>query len=250
MKRTLYLGLASTILVLGAVTTASATMITGNVDTTGTAGVSATAIDFYQVPPACATGPNPGTTGCFLTGAATGSFASASMMSGIVKDLTTPGAPVPAFMTFSNGVTFDLVSTPFAGLPDCSTVNQTQGGVTCVPGTSPFRLTNGPGPNPDGSGVAQSVSVQFTVNVNGYIGTAASGTTPYTGIYTTQISGETIADVLATLVSNNGTGVVVHAYSASFAPTSATPEPASIALMGFGLVAVAAAGRRYSRRKA
>ncbi|MCU1257892.1 MAG: hypothetical protein JWO80_777 [Bryobacterales bacterium] len=235
---------------------ASATMITGTVDTTGTAGVSATAIDFYSGPPGCNTGPNPGNTtppanDCFLTGIGTGSFATASGTNGGILDLAPPivGAKnVVSFMTFANGVTFDLTNIPLAGTPTCSSVDPTQGGVSCVPGASGFRLTNGPGTGPNGTGTATSVGIQFTVGLNGYTGTSASGFTPYIGIFTTQVAGQNAQDVLNTLAAGGGTGIFVHSYSGSFSPAAAIPEPASLLLMGAGLLGFSVIGRRFSRR--
>jgi hypothetical protein len=239
---------------LTAVSAASASMITGNVDISGTSSVTATSISFYQNP---ATGCSDATGAllpCFLVNnvpATTGSFVPDAGKSGLIKNLTSPGATVAKFMTFPvSNVFFDLVSTPLAGMPGCSTVNQTAPGVTCVPdgagpNTSPFRLTNGPSV---GGGAAGSVAVQFSVIVNGYKTDSASGITPYSGIFTTQLSGKTIADVLAALAANEGTGAIVHSYSASFSPIPA-PEPTSLALMGFGLLGLTMAGRKFARRR-
>ena len=240
---------------LTAVSAASASMITGNVDISGTSSVTATSISFYQNP---ATGCSDATGAlqpCFLINnvpATSGSFIPDAGKNGAIKNLTSPGATVAHFTTFPlSNVFFDLVSTPLAGMPGCSTVNQNAPGVTCVPdgsgpNTSPFRLTNGPASVAGGN--AGSVAVQFSVVVNGYKTNAASGITPYQGIFTTQLSGKTIADVLAALAANGGTGAITHSYSASFSPIPA-PEPTSLALMGFGLLGLTMAGRKFARRR-
>ncbi len=232
--------------------TSAATMITGTIDITGTAGVSATAIDFYGTPPSCSTGPNLGSGGCFLDGIGGGSFTTDSGVNGTVQDLQGGNIVGPksvtGFMTFANGVTFDLTSIVQAtNTPSCLVVNDAAPGVTCTPGPAPsgFIFTNGSGTN--GNGTANSTEIQFQVLVNGYTGTNAS-VTPYIGTFTTTVAGLSASDVLAVLASNNGTGIYVHGYQGSFAPVSSVPEPASMFLMGLGLIALPVVSRRFSRR--
>ena len=228
-------------------TTAMATTITGKFDITGTAGVSANTIDFYNGAPNCASGPNVGVAGCFLVGATSpaSSFTVDAGTIGFINDLQ--NGPVigptliPGFMTFSNGIVFDITNILGSPNSSCTTVDATQGGVSCSPGPglSPFTLTNGPGPLPGGTGIAQSVGIQFTIFARGYTVSAATGSSPYVGIFTTQIAAQDAQDILNQLASNGGTGFFTHAYSASFSPRVAgdvgTPEPGSLLTMGIGL---------------
>jgi hypothetical protein len=245
------IGMATT-LTLVCATASFAAQITGQVDTQGTASVSGTTITFSNSQPGCASGSNSSTTGCFGVGATpTGSFASLGSTFGTISDLLSgsPTGPrtVVGFMLFQNNVAFDLTNVFAAGLPGCSTVNPTLGGVSCVPdgvGPSAFRLTNGPGTGLNGSGAAASVGVQFTVGLNGYTGLNTSGVTPYIGIFTTQIAGSNAQDILNALGSG---GSVTHSYSASFSPTQ-TPEPGTMLLMGFGLLGVSGLTRKFAKR--
>ncbi len=233
--------------------TALAGPITGTVQIgQGSVGVTNTAIDFFGGPPTCAS-PNPGSPGCFSVSTGTGSFASAISNTGnnTIQDLIgpPPGGSIflPGFMVFNNGVVFDLTAVPPAGLPLCSSVSTTAGGVTCVPSTvSPFRLTNGPGSGPGGTGPANTVGVQLTLDVNGYTGSPV-GASPYVGVFTTQFSGENIQDILNQLAAGGGTGEVSNSYSATFSPAG-VPEPSSMLLMGLGLAGMTFMTRRLRAR--
>ena len=207
---------------------AYATPVTGEANIAGNVSVTATTITFA---------PNFTTTAGAME---TGSFA--GLTAGTIQSLTggpmTGNVNVPGFVNFTTGpaspITFDLtyIAPGVGTLAGCSSSTP---GAVCTPAGSPFTLFQL-------SSNTVIASLQF--NGNSYTGTAASGTSFTTSIFSTQTAlNGTIPQVLAQLSSGGLTGIT---YSASFTAT-AVPEPGSLLVMGIGLVGVGLIARRKLR---
>jgi hypothetical protein len=223
--------------------------ITGVVNITGSAGVSATTIDFYGDPTLGCSIANPGTNGCFLANAPlTGSFSNLApgVIAGSIQDLQGPpisGAiTLPSFIVFANGIFFDLTSVLPGGAPDCATVDGNAANVSCTPviagQASPFVLTN--------SANGTNASVFFNVTVDAYLGSSATGTSAYVGAFNTPSAGKNIAGILADIANGQ---YVAAAYSANFVGGGGEiPEPGTMAMMSIGALALLLGGLRSKTR--
>lgn len=227
---------------------ASAAPITGVLNITGAANVSATTIDWI---------PLGGTTGEFVV-----VFPSSGYFSGIdipVNDNTgdstdLPAGPFPVVGFLDNFTTpnneyddlsftlegFALPIVPVCGTPDGTGVAGDTPGESCVAfAGSPFTLTMG----------ANGISTDINFNVFGSFVDLTYGDdgslNNATGLYTANIATMTPAQIQATIGAN---GFVGSSYSAQFTAEAVptVPEPFSLSLMGLGL---AATGYRLRRRK-
>jgi hypothetical protein len=178
--------------------------------------------------------PAGGGTGCIAAGIGTtvtfdtGSITPAEH--GTVNDLSA-GVGNTGFLTFA-GVTFDLASDGpgVSNIACVNTFNPSDPACSVFTG-SPFVLTPG----------STGTSVSFAVR--GLAIDATSTNSPWSGAFTTQIAGVTPLDIQNAILAKNGSFQATY----SFDGNVGIPEPVSLTLIGFGLIAFAGLKRRKSR---
>jgi hypothetical protein len=196
----------------------------------GDAQVGSNYIDFGQYPNGAPYTPAPGygtfevslvNAGVFSTaGVTTGEFGMIQSLSGSGPSMGTGPVTLPsAFMTFNTGGS-----------------NLQLWATNIPPGdVGPFTLTD----TPDGA-VA-------SFDVDGYIWDTNknSKVDTFTGTFSATFDGQTVADLFTNLPIDTPFSAT---FTATVIPTTTTPEPASMLLMGAGLLGVGLISRRKARR--
>jgi hypothetical protein len=156
---------------------------------------------------------------------------------GMLKDVTAGGGPVINFMTFVMAPTleFDLTAfVPGSGMV-CSAATPLL--TPCSPSVgSPFVLMD--------RGTFTDVS--FGMFLTGR-DLATARTSPWSGGFTTQVTGQTPGAIQSTLMSGGAIRSTYSAMFASNASTIVTPEPATLMLLATGLVGVLGGAARSRR---